>query len=63
MSHLFVKDLEPGMHTVAESGAVHVGAFHKSGTLLSLTAGTMIQYVWKIHVKDRSKGHCSAIQR
>ncbi|MEJ6494319.1 MAG: hypothetical protein QNM01_06895 [Actinomycetes bacterium] len=49
MSHLFVKDLDPGIRTSAASGAVRVGAFHKSGTSLSLTAGTIVQYVRKIH--------------
>lgn len=49
MSHLFVKDLDPGIRTSAFNGAVRVGAFHKSGTPLSLTAGTIVQYVRTIH--------------
>ena len=41
ISQRFVKDLDPGIRTRASIGAVRLGAFHRSGTSLSLTAGRL----------------------
>ena len=41
ISQRFVKDFEPGMRTRAFIGLVRLGAFHSSGTSLSLTAGRL----------------------
>lgn len=41
ISQRFVKDFEPGMRTRAFIGLVRFGAFHSSGTSLSLTAGRL----------------------
>lgn len=40
-SQRFVKDFEPGIRTRAFIGLVRLGAFHRSGTSLSLTAGRL----------------------
>lgn len=40
-SQRFVKDFEPGIRTRAFIGLVRLGAFHRSGTALSLTAGRL----------------------
>jgi hypothetical protein len=54
MSQRFVKDFEPGIRTRAFIGLVRFGAFHRSGTSISLTAGRLREYVRKIHFKNGS---------
>ena len=41
-SHLLVRDFDPGIRTSPANGEVRCGAFHKSITMYSLTAGTLV---------------------
>jgi len=59
MSQRFVKDFEPGIRTRAFIGLVRFGAFHRSGTSLSLTAGRLGNMCGRFTLKTDPKAIAS----
>ncbi len=59
MSQRFVKDFEPGIRTRAVIGLVRFGAFHRSGTSLSLTAGRLENMCGRFTLKTDPKAIAS----